>query len=278
MKKKIFIPLCIVLALVLLIGSGIVYMNANSLGLSTGRVLITSSGGYMLIRDNSPISMGNPKNKSGLFGGLENGDEVLVLHDGINESYPGRTGAYAIFKLNDGDIADIPAEVLTSLTELGWWDGVNPTGLEKLPDTMPEDFSFALTWNCYGISSYDSKTGKLVKTTDATHPEDYVTTYKLHEDEAERIYDFIRALNVNDYPEIYNPHEDGLASSPSMTLILTVRVGERERMIKAEDIALTYESNNQKGQYFLTTCSAIRGILTTTETWKALPDYEFYYD
>ena len=64
MKKKILIPLCIVLALVLLIGSGIVYMNAHSLGLSTGRVLITSHGSYMLIRDNSPISIGNPKNNS----------------------------------------------------------------------------------------------------------------------------------------------------------------------------------------------------------------------
>ncbi len=120
MKKKILIPICIVLALVLLIGSAIMYMNANSLGLSTGRVLISSHGSYMLIRDNSPINMGNPKNKSGLFNGLENGDEVLVLHNGINESYPGKTGAYAIFKLKDGDIADISAEVLTSLTELGW--------------------------------------------------------------------------------------------------------------------------------------------------------------
>ncbi len=34
---------------------------------------------------------------------------------------------------------------------------------------VPADFSFSLTWGCYGISSYDSRTGKLVKTTDATH-------------------------------------------------------------------------------------------------------------
>lgn len=85
-------------------------------------------------------------------------------------------------------------------------------------------------------------------------------------------------MNVNNYPETYNPHDDGLSSKPSMTLILTVRVGERERVIKAKNIALTYESSNQKGQYFLTTCEAISGILTSTEEWKALPDYEFYYD
>ena len=73
MKKKIIIPICIVLALVLLIGGGIMYMNANSLGLSTGRVLISSHGSYMLIRDNSPINLGNPKNKSGLFNGRKRG-------------------------------------------------------------------------------------------------------------------------------------------------------------------------------------------------------------
>ena len=51
----------------------------------------------------------------------------------------------------------------------------------------PEDFSFALTWNCLGVSSYDSATGKLVKTTDATHPEDYVTEYRLTEQERRQI-------------------------------------------------------------------------------------------
>ena len=40
-----------------------------------------------------------------------------------------------------------------------------------LPDERPEDFSFSLIWGAYGTSSYDSRTGKLVKTTDATHPE-----------------------------------------------------------------------------------------------------------
>ncbi len=278
MKKKIVIPICIVLALILLIGGEIAYMNANSLGLSTGRVLITSHGSYMLIQDNSPISMGNPKNSAGLFDGLENGDEILVLHDGINETYPGKTGAYAIFKLKDGDIADIPAEVLTSLTELGWWDGVDPTGLETLPDVIPEDFSFALTWNCYGVSSYDSKTGRLVKTTDATHPEDYVTACHLSDETTKQIYEMLFDLDIGEFPYLYNPYGNGEASEPTMSLILTVRIGETERTIRAEDISLSYQSSNKKGQRFLDVCREISDILTATEEWKALPDYEFYYD
>ena len=45
------------------------------------------------------------------------------------------------------------------------------------------DYSFSLTWNTFGISSYDSKTGKLVKTKDAPNPEDYITTHFLTAEE-----------------------------------------------------------------------------------------------
>ncbi len=140
-----------------------------------------------------------------------------------------------------------------------------------------EDFSFSLTWGCYGISSYDSQTGKLVKTTDATNPEDYVTTYILSDEELEQIYDLIADLNVNNYPDVYDSNE-GVKSKPSMDLVLTVCIDGKEKTISANNIAYDYESQSVKGQKFLTTCQAIQDILTATEEWKALPDYEFYYE
>lgn len=141
-----------------------------------------------------------------------------------------------------------------------------------------DSFNFSLTWNCYGVSSYDSESGKLVKTTHATNPEDYVTTYWLTTEQKQEIFDLILNLNVTDYPDIYNPHKNGLASDPSMTLILSVKTDTVEKTIAAENIALTYESNNKKGQKFLDVCKAIRDILTETEEWKDLPEYEFFYD
>lgn len=141
-----------------------------------------------------------------------------------------------------------------------------------------DNFSFSLTWGCYGISSYNSETGRLVKTTDATHPEDYVTEYQLPREDLERIYDYICALDVASYPDEYKPHKNGLASSPPMSLILTVRTDGFEKTIRAENIAITYESKDKKGQAFLTTCKAIRDILIKTEEWKALPEYEVFYD
>ena len=55
-----------------------------------------------------------------------------------------------------------------------------------------ESFSFSLVWNCYGVSSYDSETGRLIKTTDATNPEDYITHCELTEDAPD-----IRAYKVS---------------------------------------------------------------------------------
>ena len=63
-----------------------------------------------------------------------------------------------------------------------------------------------------------------------------------------------------------------------MSLILTVHTDGFEKTIRAENIAITYESKDKKGQAFLTTCKAIRDILIKTEEWKALPEYEVFYD
>ena len=140
-----------------------------------------------------------------------------------------------------------------------------------------EEFSFSLTWGCYGISSYDSKTGKLVKTTDATNPEDYVTYYTLSDKEQEQIYELISNLNVKDYPDVYDPNEK-VKSKPSMDLVLTVCMDGNVKTISAKNIAYAYESLSFKGQKFLSACREIQDILTSTEEWKALPDYEHYYD
>ncbi len=146
-----------------------------------------------------------------------------------------------------------------------------------LPKERPTDFSFSLTWGVYGISSYDSRTGKLIKTKDATNPEDYVTYIKLPEEVLELIYKDLCALGVDSYPDEYDP-DPMMGSEPSADLILTVRKGDYVKTITAKDVSLSYESLSVKGKRFIDTCLAIRDILTETEQWKALPDYEFYYD
>ena len=103
MNKKIFIPICIVFALILLAISGLWYMESNSIGLSVGRVLYTNNS-VMLIRENSPIRMSNLSDNEKLFDKLTDGDKIFVVHTGIAESYPAQTGVYSIIKLADGTI------------------------------------------------------------------------------------------------------------------------------------------------------------------------------
>jgi hypothetical protein len=68
-----------------------------------------------------------------------------------------------------------------------------------------------------------------------------------------------------------------MGSDPSADLILTIRNGDRVKTVTAKDVSLSYESWSIKGKRFIDTCLDISDILTATEEWKALPDYEFYY-
>lgn len=128
MKKKWLWIVCgIIAGLAVICLAAFGFLSKKSLWFSTGRCLVAENGSYMLIDDNSPIVLSNRLKNDKLFEGLENGDKIWVLHDGIQETYPARTVAYAVWKLEDGSMEDIPKEVLESLCELGWLSQVEST-------------------------------------------------------------------------------------------------------------------------------------------------------
>lgn len=126
-KKKLLIPVAIIAAILVLVVAGIGIMFAKGYGISTGRYLEAKDGAAMFVRDNSPIQMSNRTDKD-LFDKLDIGDKVLVIHDGIAESYPGRTGVYAVFKLSKGNTGDIPQKVVNELIDLGWLETEEESG------------------------------------------------------------------------------------------------------------------------------------------------------
>ena len=144
------------------------------------------------------------------------------------------------------------------------------------------DFSFTLVWGCYGISSYDSRTGKLIKTSHATRPEDYITEFYLTEEQMAEIGSLLQKLDLESYPDEYDPHltEDGqtTTSRPSMDLILTLQWDGKTKTVVCRETALQYTSRVKKGNDFLQTCKTIIDMLTDSDEWKALPPYEFIYD
>ena len=171
--------------------------------------------------------------------------------------------------------ADLTREQIDKLKEIILW-AKGEAGVSSVSTNYP-NYSFSLTWNTYGISSYDSRTGTLIKTSDATNPKDYTTNLKLTEQQYSAIWKLIKGLDIESYPDEYNPHGDGV-STPYMTLILSVKADGIDKIITVKETMLSYEANNKKGQKFLDTCKGIRDILTATEEWKALPEYEFFYD
>lgn len=153
-------------------------------------------------------------------------------------------------------------------------------GCSKEPEkggAMPEDFRFSLTWNTYGISSYDSASGRLVKTTDATVPENYVTTLNLTEKQLSEIWNIIDDLGIGNYPEEFDPF-DGAKSEPYRTIILSTVIDGAQKEIRCEEISLGSEGATKRGEAFLTAVSDIVNIIESTAEWRSLPDYEFVYD
>ena len=121
MKKKILICALIILGVFILgISAGAAILSYEGLGISTGRCLITDNGSLMLISHNSPVKLNSPDYDDDFQQSFTDGDELLVFHSVINESYPASTFAYYIIKTADGTYEDLPSEVLTQLTELGW--------------------------------------------------------------------------------------------------------------------------------------------------------------
>ena len=149
----------------------------------------------------------------------------------------------------------------------------------SLPEEMPEDFSFSIRWSTYGTSFYSSRTGKLIKSTAATHPEDYTVEYQPSAEELAYIYDLIRDLNPASYPDLYQPYKQEFLSEPPHPIILTVFADGSEKQIKTENAALTsFSGTTKKGEKFLSACRAIIDLLTASEEWRSLPEYEVFYE
>ena len=115
-KKKKQLLLIVIAALVV----GIAALVISGLTPAVGYVIAADNGQYLIVLDDSPVVMGNCTRDENLFVGLKTGNQVLILHDGIRESYPAQTGVYFCMNIGSGDPDKIPAHIMESLTELGW--------------------------------------------------------------------------------------------------------------------------------------------------------------
>lgn len=115
MKKKCLIVL---IPIVLLSGAVLRFAAVRSLGFCTGPCIAAANGSYMIVMGNSPVVLHSRSEH--MFEDLTTGDRIFIIHDGVQESYPGGTGVYYLRKLSDGSVKDVPAQVLEALGESGW--------------------------------------------------------------------------------------------------------------------------------------------------------------
>lgn len=86
-----------------------------------GRLLLSADGAAVLVtEDGSPIVLSVQVEGAAPWEGFHSGDRVAVDHDGVDDSYPQRTGAYGWELLAAGTLEDVPEETLAALEELGW--------------------------------------------------------------------------------------------------------------------------------------------------------------
>ena len=75
----------------------------------------------------------------------------------------------------------------------------------------------------------------------------------------------------------YDPHNGGGLCLPPFQFVLRIKTNTIEKTIDVNGVIPGYEVENSKGQNYLHVYKEIVDILTATEEWKALPDYELVY-
>ena len=140
-----------------------------------------------------------------------------------------------------------------------------------------EDFYFVLTWGVQKDSSYDSRTGTLIKAKYVIErqPEEYITTYQYPN--INEIYEMAKSINVYSYADDYYPYEgSSIRTTPSVDYVFEIN----DKTITSEDCPILSgipDGVTKRGKQYLTLILTIKNTLTNSDEWKALPDPEVLY-
>lgn len=103
--------------LALLITAGV--MSAKGYGISVGKLYFADNGTYLIDEDDKAMRISDQSDDGDLFKGYANGDRILVIHDGVEESYPPCTCGHYAFRFSKGDGTYKPADEVLGIEYLG---------------------------------------------------------------------------------------------------------------------------------------------------------------
>lgn len=179
MKKRIIIIVSIIIGVFVLgISTGVIFLSVNETGISSGYCLKTDNGTCFLVKGNTPVRLSAEGFAAEKLSEFNTGDKLLVLHDGIAESYPAVTFVRLAVKTGEGSIDDIPDTVTAALNNLGWLD--TSKGFNS------EEYSFSAEYIKTGCPSDDNISFPSVTVIDSAeklskYQEDYAEKYALNE-------------------------------------------------------------------------------------------------
>ena len=125
----------VLLVLAVLLVGGIFALRGR--GITVGRCFAAENGSILLVDGTSPIRLSD-RTGTALSADLSTGDKILVLHDGVNETYPGSTGAYLCLRLGGGDLWDLDSETVGQLIQMGWIPVLRDEMVERYTGTVTE--------------------------------------------------------------------------------------------------------------------------------------------
>jgi hypothetical protein len=119
MKKVMSAILCVFLVIVFA-SCGANSNTEMELGAIRGRYCEAANGTSLLLSEDAGaicISLADTKDT---FDGLDNGDVIEIMTDGVAETYPGQATVYSYTLIEKGTVEDLDSDELQSLESLGW--------------------------------------------------------------------------------------------------------------------------------------------------------------
>ena len=182
-------------------------------------------------------------------------------------------GAYGIQEAYEN--GKISEEEIRSAAEEAEKLGLRKDGHLAVP---LEKFTFSLTWGTGFDSSYDSNSGTLIKANKVIKrsPEEYVTTFEYPS--LESLYEKAKNLPLYSYPSDYDAY-DGVSISTNPTTNYRLTIDDKTIEVRNCPIYNGYpEGLSWNAKKFLEIVFEIRDTILNSEEWKALPEYEVFYE
>ena len=162
----------------------------------------------------------------------------------------------------------------------------DPALSEPSPEPLPPDFAFSIVWDVYGISSYDSSTGKLIKENDVDNVEDYTADLTLSEADLKKVCGWLCTdIDLWQYPDEYDPFNAPDAdfrkmSTPSQDIVLSVTANGQTKTVTCNDVMIGTEEDGycREAKAFLRARTQIIRLLKAQPEWQELPEYDHMFE